>query len=147
MGKIQLQCSWVENSLWVIKTQDKSLGKDKENPNPKQHKLQRSRGTHLTVLQSKFNSMAHVPVFFHTCSVIQPRCLTSMPGCMVFISSFTRGKRLATQACMALYQAWAMAGSFARRNTEFFLLEDITSRYLTEKAHGRAKRGVEKRES
>lgn len=72
----------------------------------------------------------------HTCSVIQPRCLTSMPSCMLFNSSFTRGRRLAAPAWMALYQDWAMAGSFARRNTEFFLLDEITSKYLAEKMRG-----------
>lgn len=50
---------------------------------------------------------------------------------MTFISSFTLGKRLAMLACMALYQDWAMAGSFARRNMEFFLLDETTSKYLT----------------
>lgn len=60
-----------------------------------------------------------------------------MPGCMLFISSFTRGRRLAAAAWMALYQDWAMAGSFARRNTEFFLLDEITSKYLTEETRRR----------
>lgn len=60
-----------------------------------------------------------------------------MPGCMLFISSFTRGKRLAAPAWMALYQDWAMAGSFARRNTEFFLLDEITSKYLADEMRGR----------
>lgn len=68
--------------------------------------------------------------YSQTCSVIQPRCLTSIPGCMTFIASFTLGKRWATLACMALYQDWAMAGSFARRNMEFFLLDETTSKYL-----------------
>lgn len=66
-----------------------------------------------------------------TCSVIQPACLTTSPGCMTFISSFILGKRLAMLFCMALYQDWAMAGSFARRKTEFFLVAEITSKYLT----------------
>ncbi len=30
-----------------------------------------------------------------------------------------------------------MAGSFARRNTEFFLLDEITSKYLAEEMRGR----------
>lgn len=89
-------------------------------------------------------------VFSHTCSVIQPRCLTSMPGCMLFISSFTRGKRLVAPACMALYQDWAMAGSFARRNTEFFLLDEITSKYLAvdmrESETGASRQTTRKRE-
>lgn len=38
---------------------------------------------------------------------------------------------------MALYQDWAMAGSFARRNTEFFLLAEITSKYLADEMRGR----------
>lgn len=70
-------------------------------------------------------------LYSQTCSVIQPRCLTSIPGCMIFISSFTLGKRLAMLACMVLYQDWAMAGSFARRNMELFLVDETTSKYLT----------------
>lgn len=60
-----------------------------------------------------------------------------MPDCMVFISSFTLGKRLAAPAWIPLYQDWAMAGSFARRNTEFFLLDEITSKYLAHEMRGR----------
>lgn len=93
--------------------------------------------TFLSKLQKYFKlsirlqiSLTIAPPPPHTCSVIQPRCLTSMPGCMLLISSFTRGKRLAAPAWMALYQDWAMAGSFALRNTEFFLLDEITSKYL-----------------
>lgn len=37
---------------------------------------------------------------------------------------------------MALYQDWAMAGSFARRNKEFFLLHEITSKYLENEEEG-----------
>lgn len=77
-----------------------------------------------------------------------------MPGCMLFISSFTRGKRLAAPAWIPLYQDWAMAGSFARRNTEFFLLDEITSKYLADEMRARAsgaikgdKEEVEKRGS
>lgn len=83
-----------------------------------------------TRAQPFMDYLSYTKAFFHTCSVIQPRCLTSMPGCMLLISSFTRGKRLAAPAWMALYQDWAMAGSFALRNTEFFLLDEITSKYL-----------------
>ena len=82
----------------------------------------------------------HTPcaaIFMHTCSVIQPRCFTIMPGCMLLISSFTRGKRLAAPAWIPLYQDWAMAGSFARRNTEFFLLDEITSKYLADEMRER----------
>lgn len=59
-----------------------------------------------------------------------------MPGCMLFISSFTRGKRLAVPAWIPLNQDWAMAGSFARRNTELFLLPEITSKYLADETRG-----------
>lgn len=82
-------------------------------------------------------SRCTMAVFLRTCSVIQPRCFTSMPGCMVFISSFTLGKRLAAPAWIPLYQDWAMAGSFARKNTEFFLLDEITSKYLAQEMRGR----------
>lgn len=47
-----------------------------------------------------------------------------------------------------------MAGSFARRNTEFFLLDEITSKYLADEMRARAsgaikgdKEEVEKRGS
>lgn len=49
---------------------------------------------------------------------------------MCLISSFTLGNRLAAPAWIPLYQDWAIAGSFARRNTEFFLLAEMTSKYL-----------------
>lgn len=48
---------------------------------------------------------------------------------------------------MALYQDWAMAGSFARRNTEFFLLAEITSKYLADEMRGGGERGGEQEAS
>lgn len=82
-------------------------------------------------LQHKQQQGVTMKVQSLTCSVIQPTCLTSIPGCMTFISPFILGKRVAMLFCMALYQDWAMAGSFARRKTEFFLVAEITSKYLT----------------
>ncbi len=67
---------------------------------------------------------------FLTCSMIQPMCVTSRLGCRALSSALALLSNAVLPVWTALYQAWAMAWSLARRNTHFFLSDDTTSKYL-----------------
>lgn len=66
----------------------------------------------------------------HTCSMIQPTCVMSMPGCRVLRLSLTVESSAAQLAWIAVYHDWAIAGSFALKNADSFLSADTTSKYL-----------------